>query len=117
VVLDFLNEQLPWRNCKDNKVDEVRDIKAKCLANPEALLWRTTTAGVEQIKNIFYAIQKLDYADRPDYELIRQQLLQLLQKEEEKARQANTGRNSWVRWCELIVRRDAEGDRQSVPRR
>ncbi len=65
-------------------MDEVRDIKTKCINSPEAFLWRTTTAAVEPVKQIFYSIQKLAYADRPDYEFIRQQLLQLLQTEEEK---------------------------------
>eukprot|EP01022_Parablepharisma_sp_SALTPOND_P012582 TRINITY_DN161_c0_g2_i8.p2 TRINITY_DN161_c0_g2~~TRINITY_DN161_c0_g2_i8.p2 ORF type:complete len:386 (+),score=13.43 TRINITY_DN161_c0_g2_i8:911-2068(+) len=86
VILDFLNETLPWRNCKDNKVDEVRDVKARCLENPDELLWKTTTFGVEEIKNIFYSISGLGYADRPNYEYIRQQLVQLLQKEENKER-------------------------------
>ncbi len=85
VILDFLDEQLPWRNCRDNRAEQVRDVKTRCLANPESLLWKTTTAGVDQIQQIFYSIKKLGYADRPDYELIRQQLLGLLQHEEDKA--------------------------------
>ena len=86
VILDFLNETLPWRACKDNKVDEVRDMKARCLANPEEQLWKNTTAGVEEVKNIFHSIKQLEYPDRPNYEFIRRELLRLLQKEENKER-------------------------------
>eukprot|EP00826_Nyctotherus_ovalis_P058164 TRINITY_DN7978_c0_g2_i4.p1 TRINITY_DN7978_c0_g2~~TRINITY_DN7978_c0_g2_i4.p1 ORF type:complete len:332 (+),score=35.52 TRINITY_DN7978_c0_g2_i4:549-1544(+) len=88
VLLDFFNEQLPWRCCKSSKMDEVRDIKAKCLADPEKLLWRTTTSGIQQVCNIFYAIQRLEYADRPDYGYIREQLNVLLAKEDAKCCQA-----------------------------
>ncbi len=84
VILDFLNEQLPWRNCRDNKADEVRDVKAKCLADPKTYLWCTTTSGMPEVQNIFYSIQKLQYVDRPDYAYIRAQLLGLLQREEAK---------------------------------
>jgi len=85
VVLDFLNEQLPWRNCKDNRADEVRDVKTKCFEDPEHNLWKTTTARLQEVKNIFYCLKKLQYVDRPDYEYIRQQLFSLLHNEEIKA--------------------------------
>jgi hypothetical protein len=80
-----MNEQLPWRNCKDNKADEVRDVKTRCFAEPEKMLWRTSTARCQEVKNIFHSLKKLQYADRPDYEYIRQQLFSLLQNEEVKA--------------------------------
>jgi hypothetical protein len=35
---------------------------------------------MEEVKNIFYYIQKLKYEDRPDYEYIRQQLVSLQEK-------------------------------------
>ncbi len=81
MILDFLNEQLPWRNCKENKVDEVRDIKAKCLADPENQLWKTTTASIPEVRNIFYSLSALKYEDRPDYEYIQSQLQQILDRE------------------------------------
>lgn len=84
MLLDFLNEQLPWRCCKSSKMDEVRDIKAKCLADPERLLWRTTTSGIQEVRSIFHALQRLEYADRPDYAYVRGQLNALLAKEEAK---------------------------------
>ncbi len=82
VILDFLNERLPWRNCRDNKADEVRDVKAQCLNEPEKYLWCTTTSWMTEVRNIFYSIAKLQYADRPDYAYIRSQLLCLQQREE-----------------------------------
>lgn len=85
VVLDFLNEQLPWRNCKDNKADDVRDVKTKCFSDPERYLWRTTTARNQEVRNIYYSLTPLKYEDRPDYEYIRQQLFSLLRNEETKA--------------------------------
>jgi len=86
VLLDFLNENLPWRACKDNKADDVRDVKARCFENPENLLWKTTTADNSEVKNIFYSIKDLEYKDRPNYEYIRMQLLSILQREENKSR-------------------------------
>ena len=84
MILDFLNEQLPWRNCKDNKVDEVRDMKTRCLADPENLLWKTTTAEIPEVRNIFESIKRLQYSDRPNYEYIEKQLQSLLQRETTK---------------------------------
>lgn len=82
VILDFLNESLPWRACKDNKPDDVRDLKMKCLEYPERYLWKTTTANMKEVKDIFKSIKRLEYADRPDYEYIREQLSTLLRNEE-----------------------------------
>jgi hypothetical protein len=82
VILDFLGESLPWRACKDNKPNDVRDLKTKCLDNPERYLWKTSTANMKEIKNIFKSIQRLDYADKPGYEFIREQLTTLLRNEE-----------------------------------
>lgn len=84
MVLDFLNEQLPWRSCKNNKVDDVKELKTKCLAEPEKYIWRTTTNSMPELRNIFYKIANLKYADRPDYVYIRDQLNFLYQKEEAK---------------------------------
>lgn len=84
MILDFFQEVLPWRSCKDNKMDEVRDLKIKCLADPETLLWKTTTNGVQEIKNVFAYIKCLGYSDRPDYEYIRKELLSILEREESK---------------------------------
>ena len=84
VILDFMNEELPWRKCEDNKPDDVRDTKTECLANPEILLWKTTTSKLQEMRTIFYSINSLKYEDRPNYKLINEQLSGLLRKEEEK---------------------------------
>ncbi len=84
MILDFLNEPLPWRNCKDNDANEVRDCKAKCMAEPEKYLWKTTTANLPEVRNIFYSLSRLRYQDRPNYRYIREQLNSMLQKEEAK---------------------------------
>ena len=84
MILDFLNEVLPWRNCKDNKADDVRDTKNVCLSNPENFLWLTTTRDIPEVRTIFQSISKLQYADRPDYDFIRGQLMTMLQREEAK---------------------------------
>ena len=94
MVLDFLNEQLPWRSCKDNKVDEVRDIKAECLTDPQHKLWKTTTANLVEVKNIFDSLQKLQYGDKPDYYYIQAQLQQMLDRELNKTLTTKTSCSS-----------------------
>ena len=84
VILDFLNEELPWRSCKDNKVDDVRDVKIRCFQDPEKNLWKTTTSKMPEVRNIFYSLLKLQYVDRPNYDYILEQLKNLLMKEQFK---------------------------------
>jgi hypothetical protein len=52
----------------------------KCFSNPEKYLWKTTTKDLEEVKSIFYSIQKLKYEDVPDYEYIKEQLNKLQEK-------------------------------------
>lgn len=89
VILDFLNEILPWRNSKytliyknddhiDNVKDEVRDIKLKSMKNPEKYLWTTTTKKITQVKDIFNHIKSLDYDDKPKYCFISHKLQEIL---------------------------------------
>lgn len=56
-------------------MEAVKAIKTRCLANPEQYLWTNKTKNIEQVKNIFYHIRSLEYADKPDYFKIRQQLI------------------------------------------
>jgi hypothetical protein len=81
VLLDFLNEELPWRSSKSSKMDDVRDIKSKCLLDPERYLWKATS-NIQEVKNIFYKLSETLYSDKPDYKFIRNQLNTLLLKEE-----------------------------------
>ena len=84
MLLDFFNEQLPWRLCKGNKMNEVGDIKAKALSDPENFLWKSNTREMKEVRNIFNKIKELGYSDRPDYDFIKGQLNILLLKEEAK---------------------------------
>jgi len=77
VILDFLNEKLKWREQKDYTMDEVKTIKTDCMSKPEEKLWIATKHMVE-VKNIFNHIKSLNYKDRPNYELIRNNLKSIL---------------------------------------
>ena len=83
VALDFLGEELEWRTSKCNNIDDVKLIKAKCIAEPEKYLWKTTTREMTEMKNIFYSISELRYADRPDYKFIQEQLSSLSDRVDE----------------------------------
>lgn len=89
VILDFFNENLPWRNSTlfngnnhpsliDNVKDEVKDIKSKCLKNPEKYLWATTTKRFPHLIEIFYHIKSLQYEDKPSYAFVAQKLREIL---------------------------------------
>jgi hypothetical protein len=90
VILDFLNEKLLWREQKKEKVnpgedgsysmEEVRIIKTDCLQNPNEKLWRSATRDIEEVRTIFYHLQSLEYGDKPDYALIRNNLKNILQR-------------------------------------
>jgi hypothetical protein len=58
-------------------MDEVKNIKHECLSNPEEKLW-ITTKDVPEVKDIFYHIQSLGYKDKPNYNLIRGSLKNIL---------------------------------------
>jgi hypothetical protein len=77
VILDFLNEKLKWREQKDYTMDEVKGIKTDCLSNPKEKLWIATKHLVE-VRNIFNHLNSLSYKDRPNYELIRNNLKSIL---------------------------------------
>jgi len=76
MVLDLLNENLPWRACDDDK-DEIKRIKETCLDNAENLLLRTTCKNRLELLVILEYIKKLNYEDRPNYEIIRKSLVEL----------------------------------------
>lgn len=73
VILDFLNEKLKWREQKEYTMDEVKNIKIECLGNPTEKLWHETK-NYEEVKIIFDHLNRLQYKDKPDYELVRNQL-------------------------------------------
>jgi len=57
--------------------DEVKDIKSRCLGNPEKFLWITTTRNLQQVKDIFYHLKNLEYYDVPNYAYIRNKLMEI----------------------------------------
>lgn len=77
VILDFLNEKLVWREQKDYTMDEVKDIKSKCLKNPEKKLWLGPTKNIPEVRNIFKHLTSLNYKSRPNYDLIKGELLNI----------------------------------------
>ena len=84
MLLDLLNEKLPWRNISCEKEREIIEIKQKCLNEPEKYLFLTNTKHNKEIMNIFTYIKKLSFESEPDYEFIFNQLSILKNKEIQK---------------------------------
>ena len=57
--------------------EEVMLLKAECLQYPEKKLWFRTKDMVE-VRNIFNHIKSLEYKDKPNYKLIRDNLKSIL---------------------------------------
>jgi hypothetical protein len=76
MMLDLLNEILPWRSCKYDK-DDIKKVKEECLANPDKKLLITTTKGKKEILELLNHIKSLAYIDRPNYNFIRTKLNEL----------------------------------------
>jgi hypothetical protein len=80
MILDLLNENLPWRACNDDK-DEIKKKKEMCLADPENQLLLTTCRGKQELLDILDHLKTLIYVDRPNYDLIRKKLMELRKAE------------------------------------
>lgn len=63
-------------------MEEVKNIKSECLSSPHEKLW-VTTRHIPELKNIFYHLKSLEYIDRPDYELIRNNLKSIVSSKDE----------------------------------
>ena len=81
MILDLINENLPWRNCKDDK-EEIKKMKERCLSKPEEYLFLTTSKSKIELYHIFNHLLSLDYYSCPDYKFIYEQLYLLRMKEE-----------------------------------
>lgn len=81
MILDLINENLPWRNCKDDK-EEIKKMKEKCLSKPEEYLFLNTSKSKIELYHIFNHLLSLDYYSCPDYKFIYEQLYILRMKEE-----------------------------------
>jgi len=85
-------------------MDEVKEMKAWCIEDPENYLWCKSTHGMQEVRNIFYKIKELKYIDKPDYEYIREQLKFILQKEERTLSSSNTREFDSVLYLSLLNR-------------
>ena len=81
-ALDFFNEKLEWREQRDYSINQVKDIKTRCFKYPQKRLWVGPTKNVQNLEAIFAHIDSLDYADEPDYEHIRDHLVELYNRYE-----------------------------------
>ena len=79
VILDFLEEKLNWREVKEYTMDQVKDIKTRCLSNPEIYLW-DKTKNIEEVKEIYRYIDNLQYSSTPNYTLIKNLLMKIYEK-------------------------------------
>lgn len=60
-------------------MEEVRVIKHECLmVNPEGKLWRGATKNIPEVRTIFTHLMGLKYEDKPNYQLIRDNLRTIL---------------------------------------
>ena len=84
MLLDLLNEQLPWRNYSFENEKEIIETKQKCIDDPEKYLFLSTTKNNKEIINIFNYIKNLKFENEPDYEYIYNQLSILKNKEIQK---------------------------------
>ena len=84
MLLELLNEQLPWRNCSLDNEKEIIEMKIKCINEPEKYLFLTSTKNNKEIINIFNYIKNLKSDNEPDYQYIFNQLSILKNKEIQK---------------------------------
>ena len=84
MLLDLLNEKLPWRNYSFENEKEIIETKQKCIEEPEKYLFLTNTKNNNEITNIFNYIKNLKFENEPDYEYISNQLSILKNKEIQK---------------------------------
>ena len=84
MILDLMDENLPWRNIKSEKIDEIKDCKKKCLDEPDKYLFLGSTKNIKEINNIFEYIKNLKFETEPDYNYIMNQLSIIKNKEIQK---------------------------------
>ena len=84
MLLDLMDENLPWRNINFENEDAIIDCKKKCLEEPEKYLFLKSTKNNKEIMTIFEYIKNLKFETEPDYNFIMNQLLILKNKEIQK---------------------------------
>lgn len=60
-------------------MDEVKAIKTQCLANPTKYLW-IATKDIPEVRTIFNHLKSLEYKDKPDYMLIKNELRSIYER-------------------------------------
>ena len=84
MILDLMDENLPWRKINSEKEDEILECKQRCLNEPEKYLFLKKTKNNNEIMNIFKYIKNLKFETEPDYNYILNQLSILKNKEIQK---------------------------------
>ena len=84
MILDLMDENLPWRKIDSEKEDEILECKQRCLNEPEKYLFLKSTKNNNEIMNIFKYIKNLKFETEPDYNYILNQLSILKNKEIQK---------------------------------
>lgn len=93
VILDFLMEKLEWRSRPDFTMEQVKEMKVRCLGEPQKYLQKGATKEVTEVTLLMKYVSYLKYDSKPDYrymsELLAQiynnyDMVQLEQEEEEE---------------------------------
>ena len=74
VLLEFLNEELPWRYISKDQVPRYKTIIIDRL---NGCLFKGPTRKLAPVHEIFSHLKLLSYEDKPDYQLIRMCLSRL----------------------------------------
>ena len=84
MLLELMGESLEWRS--DEKLsmvsaltlqDQVKVLKQNAMLDPENKLWKSNS-GSKELQTIFKHIKSLEFEQKPDYALIKEQLTQIM---------------------------------------
>ena len=84
MILDLMEENLPWRFIDSQRIEEIKECKKKCIDEPNKYLFLNSTKNNKQIYNIFEYLKNLKFETEPDYNYIMNQLLIIKNKEIQK---------------------------------
>lgn len=80
MMLELLGESLSWRSNEKLSINEVKDLKKSALAEPEKCLFKVNQ-GSSELNTIFKHINSLSFEERPNYQLIKQELSKIFRAE------------------------------------
>jgi hypothetical protein len=78
-ILQFLKEDLEWRRMPIKSNYDLAIIKFDCINNPKERLW-VETRDMGEVRKMFRHLKRLEYKDRPNYDLFRNMLKVMLIK-------------------------------------